>query len=94
MTNEQQVTSASYFTTPAPERNATLAAAGHRIEWFVWAGGEKMRHTAKMIGTWGWDAQCTCGWATRTGGATKKCVSDEVWLHKFEEFHALAESTR
>jgi hypothetical protein len=61
----------------------------HRIRWYVWGHnpgtGEryKLRHTAKMRGLWGWDAECTCGWETRTGGATRTYVKDQVWLHKF-----------
>jgi hypothetical protein len=57
-----------------------------RITWWVWAWNgersEKMRHTAAMRGTWGWDASCSCGWETSTGGAIKRCVADEVYFHK------------
>jgi hypothetical protein len=56
----------------------------HAITWWVWAGGQKMRHTARMAGTWGWDASCTCGWASRTGGATKGSVQGDVDNHKWE----------
>lgn len=63
-----------------PESAPTPVA--HRITWYVWAGSEKLRHTAKMRGTWGWDASCSCGWETRTGGAVRRYVADEVWLHK------------
>ena len=56
--------------------------SAHRITWYVWAGNEKLRHTAKMRGTWGYDAECACGWATHTGGAVRRAVADEVWLHK------------
>ena len=42
----------------------------------------KLPHTSRMRGTWGWDAECSCGWATRTGGATRRSVRFEVWLHK------------
>jgi hypothetical protein len=24
--------------------------AAHRAAWFVWAGGQRMRHTSKMMG--------------------------------------------
>lgn len=56
--------------------------AKHSITWWVWAGSEKIRRTAKMRGTWGYDVTCSCGWETRTGGATRKSVSDEVYFHK------------
>ena len=42
-----------------------------------------MPHTAAMRGHWpGYDAECSCGWATRTGGATRRYIEGEVWLHK------------
>lgn len=53
-----------------------------RIRWYVWAGGQKLAHTANMRGTWGWDAECSCGWDSHTGGATKGSVEREVWFHK------------
>jgi hypothetical protein len=54
----------------------------HKITWWVWAGSEKIRRTARMRGTWGYDVTCSCGWETRTGGAVKRHISDEVWFHK------------
>lgn len=54
----------------------------HRITWWVYAGGERIRRTAKMRGTWGYDATCSCGWETRTGGAVKRHVSNEIYFHK------------
>ena len=56
----------------------------HTIRWFVWAGGQKMPHRSDMRGMWGWDAHCSCGWQSRTGGATKRSVSKDVWLHRYE----------
>lgn len=54
----------------------------HKITWWVYAGTERIRRTAQMRGTWGYDATCSCGWDTRTGGAVKRYVADEVWTHK------------
>jgi mannose/cellobiose epimerase-like protein (N-acyl-D-glucosamine 2-epimerase family) len=59
-----------------------LIVPGHRIEWFVYAGRERLRHTANMRGAWGYDAVCECGWETRTGGAVLSYVKTEVWIHK------------
>lgn len=59
-----------------------MSAAGHRIRWYVYAGTERIPHTSKMRGTWGYDAACSCGWDSRTGGATRRYVQGEVWLHK------------
>ena len=55
------------------------------ISWFVYAGSEKIPHTRSMAGTWGYDATCSCGWETRTGGATRSCVEEEVQFHKSSE---------
>ena len=52
------------------------------IKWFVYAGEEKMRYTSTMRGTWGYDAECSCGWKTSTGGAIKRCVVEDVKWHK------------
>lgn len=54
----------------------------HKITWWVYAGSEKIRRTAKMRGTWGYDVTCSCGWETRTGGAVKRYIADEVYFHK------------
>lgn len=56
--------------------------AGHRIRWFVYAGGERIPHAASMRGLWGYDVECSCGWATHTGGGTRSSLEFEVWCHK------------
>lgn len=64
------------------------APVEHRIRWYVYAGGNgsplvKMRHKATMRGHWpGWDVECSCGWQTLTGGATRSYIRAEVELHK------------
>lgn len=70
---------------------AREAMAGHKITWWVFTGGEdengrpeKIRRTASMRGFWpGWDASCSCGWESRTGGAIKRSVQDSVDDHKW-----------
>ncbi len=54
----------------------------HFIKWFVYAGGTKIRHESTMRGAWGYDVECSCGWTTRTGGATLSAMRHEVRLHK------------
>lgn len=61
---------------------ATMAA--HEARWYVWAGGERMPRTSKMRGTWGYDAECSCGWGSKTGGATERSVLDALWDHRYE----------
>lgn len=64
---------------------------GHRIKWFVYAGGGgydlvKMPKTANMprSGWFAWDAECECGWESKTGGAVKGYVEGQVRDHKWE----------
>lgn len=54
----------------------------HRIRWYVWAGGVRIPRTASMRGLWGYDVTCSCGWETRTGGAVRRYIEDQVWIHK------------
>lgn len=65
----------------------------HTIRWYVWAWNgtgpaERLPHTATMRGTWGWDAECTCGWGSHTGGATRTSVRADVASHKWDVGHA------
>lgn len=66
------------------ETSQPSAPSAHRIKWFVYAGRDKIPHTSRMRGQWGYDVECSCGWQTRTGGATKRSVSESAWLHKFD----------
>jgi hypothetical protein len=55
----------------------------HRIRWYVYAGRERIRHTATMRGQWAYDAECIdCGWDTRTGGAIRSYIENRIWEHK------------
>lgn len=55
----------------------------HRMTWYVYAEGNRMRRRASMRGTWGYDVECSCGeFTTTTGGATLGYIRGEVWLHK------------
>jgi hypothetical protein len=56
----------------------------HRIRWFTYLDGKRIPRTASMRGFWpGYDATCSCGWDSRTGGATQSYIKVEVWAHKF-----------
>jgi hypothetical protein len=65
-------------------REEHLDHLDHMIKWFVWAGGERMPHEASMRGAWGYDAECTCGWRSATGGAVKRHVEALVANHKLD----------
>jgi hypothetical protein len=56
----------------------------HRISWFVYAGGEMIPRESTMRGQWGYDAKCSCGWESRTGGGTRSYVEDMIANHKFD----------
>lgn len=55
-----------------------------QIRWFVWAGDQRIPHTRHMAGTWGWDAECECGWYSGTGGATRRSVQTDIDRHRIE----------
>lgn len=63
---------------------AREALKSHKITWWVLAGDERIRRTSTMRGAWGFDATCTCGWDSRTGGALKNAVQRSVDDHKWD----------
>lgn len=65
------------------------------IQWFaVLRGGEKMRNT-KGFQHNAWEAKCSCGWETKTGGAIKASVQRDVEDHKrFDHNYEWVASTR
>jgi uncharacterized protein YndB with AHSA1/START domain len=56
----------------------------HRATWFVCAGRERIRHTASMRGSWGYDVTCSCGWDSRTGGAVRSYVAGKLLDHRLD----------
>jgi hypothetical protein len=53
------------------------------IKWFVYSMGVKLPRTSSMRGSWdGYDFECSCGYASKTGGALKSVVSDILDNHK------------
>jgi hypothetical protein len=55
------------------------------IQWFVYAGDEKIRFNSSMRGSWGFDVVCSCGWESKTGGAVRRSVAEMVQQHKRNE---------
>jgi hypothetical protein len=52
------------------------------IKWFaVLHDGSKMRNNKGFIHN-AWEATCSCGWETKTGGAIKACITREIEDHK------------
>lgn len=60
----------------------TTNKVSHRVSWYVYVDGQRIRRTASMRGAWAYDVECSCGWYTRTGGAVKSYVDSLVWEHK------------
>lgn len=60
----------------------TIETAPAKITWWVYAGRERIRRTSMMRGLWGYDATCTCGWDSRTGGATRRSIVEKIADHK------------
>jgi hypothetical protein len=62
-------------------------ATEHKIRWFARFPGSHEDWTPRsrtMCGSgWNWDVRCSCGWETRTGGATESSIRSDVWLHKW-----------
>lgn len=55
------------------------------IKWFaVLHDGSKMRNNKGFI-HYAWDVTCLCGWESRTGGAIRSCIEEEVFYHKMIE---------
>jgi len=52
-----------------------------QIKWFVINGTEKSRYSGG-IGFRAWEATCSCGWETKTGGAIRASVLRDVDAHK------------
>lgn len=59
--------------------------AAHKAQWFVYAGGQRIRWQRTMRGTWGYDVVCSCGWDSKTGGATRGSVEDALFDHRYDE---------
>lgn len=60
------------------------ASVTHRISWFVYLeDGVRTRYSSTMTGELpAWDLTCSCGWDSRTGGATKGSVRKLMAQHK------------
>lgn len=69
---------------PGPLMADTVA---HKIRWLVYSvpndRSTLMPRQASMRGLWTFEAVCSCGQETRTGGATERHIRELIWLHKF-----------
>jgi hypothetical protein len=59
--------------------------AGHTFRWYGILPGERVPRNRHMNGgDWGWDATCTCGFDTRTGGAIQERIRDAIEDHLWD----------
>jgi hypothetical protein len=66
----------------------------HRASWYVYSGayGEMERaESGRSYYGMGYDAKCSCGWESKTGGATRTSVQDALWTHRRDEQNAADE---
>jgi hypothetical protein len=60
----------------------------HKITWWVYLGSgpdqERIPRTSQMRGAWPYDATCSCGWDSRTGGGLRRYVEECVDDHKVD----------
>ena len=54
-----------------------------QIKWFYVVNGRKYRMVKGLIGNTAWDATCSCGWESRTGGGVKSWLDQMVFEHKY-----------
>ena len=54
-----------------------------KIKWFAVWGGQRFPREKGMRGT-GWDATCSCGWDSKTGGAIEASVKRSIADHKLD----------
>lgn len=65
-----------------PQSMTHTSTPGHTVRWYVYADGVRIPRTAMMRGQWGYDAVCSCGWDSKTGGGVRSYVEREVTEHK------------
>lgn len=66
-------------------------ADSHRIRWFARVPESDetpdgyLPRTSSMVGSsFGWDARCSCGWETHSGGGTQSYIRREIDDHKWD----------
>ena len=57
--------------------------AAHRMTWYGWQDGQRHRSSVRVI--WpGYDAECSCGKGSHTGGAIKARIVDWIFDHRLD----------
>lgn len=63
----------------------------HTIRWFArvppseeYPDGYLPRGPFMLDKLWGWDARCSCGWSSATGGAIAPRIREAIADHKWD----------
>ena len=63
----------------------------HRIRWYArvtpsdeYPDGYLPRGPYMRGRDWGWDARCSCGWRSATGGAIQQRIREAIAEHKWD----------
>jgi hypothetical protein len=72
----------SYNAPIRPPHHIATPTEKHTIRWYGLSDGERIpRNKLMNKGDWGWDATCSCGWDSRTGGALHHDVARKIDDH-------------
>lgn len=63
-----------------------MATDRHVIRWYgILRDGERVPRNGHMKGgDWSWEAVCSCGWESRTGGAIQERIREYVGTHRYD----------
>jgi len=64
-----------------------MTTTTHRITWWGVEPTDRSRVRRNQHmngGDWGWDATCTCGWDSRTGGALQERIREAIADHRWD----------
>lgn len=57
---------------------------GHTIRWYAEPGHVPRNRHMRGASFAGWDAECSCGWGSHTGGSIQERVRDAVAEHRYD----------
>lgn len=73
----------------------SVPAKKHVIRWYARVApcaeapdGYLPRTRSMVESSFGWDARCSCGWETRSGGFIANRIREEIADHKFDVEHS------
>ena len=58
-----------------------------KIKWWVVQDGQRYPNQNTFRGKWAYEATCACGWDSKTGGALRSSVKQDVENHKLYDHH-------